>query len=61
MRIQYYIVLIQNGFDDLEIVKHLAQDDLIKIGIDKLGHQNKLLKCDNQINDTVFPSTQNDI
>ena len=40
---QYYNVLIEDGLDDLEIVKDLTQDDLIKIGVDKYGHQKKIV------------------
>ena len=42
---QYYDILLQNGFDDMEFVKDITKEDLLGIGIDKLGHQKRILKC----------------
>ena len=46
---QYYNILLQNGFDHLEFIKDMTKQDMIKIGIDKLGHQTRLIKCINKI------------
>ena len=56
--VAYYQLFIRNGFDTMELVKTLTDDDLRnEIGISKLGHRRKILmECQNQnqSNDTVF-------
>ena len=41
---QYYDKLLKNGFDDLEFIQNITKEDLKKIGIDKIGHQKRILK-----------------
>lgn len=41
----YFDVFIQNGIDDMDILSSLRMNDLINIGIDKLGHRIKIMKC----------------
>ena len=41
---EYFDILIENGLDDMEIIQDLNEDELISIGINKLGHRKKLLK-----------------
>eukprot|EP01095_Lingulamoeba_sp_RSL-Kostka_P000404 TRINITY_DN10650_c0_g1_i1.p1 TRINITY_DN10650_c0_g1~~TRINITY_DN10650_c0_g1_i1.p1 ORF type:complete len:306 (+),score=75.40 TRINITY_DN10650_c0_g1_i1:116-1033(+) len=41
---QYLTNFFKNGFDDIEMVKELSDEDLEEIGIDKLGHRKKILK-----------------
>ena len=56
--VAYYQLFIRNGFDTMELLKTLTEDDLRnEIGISKLGHRRKILmECQNQnqSNDTVF-------
>ena len=41
---QYFQVFVQQGFDELESIKDVTKDDLVAMGIDKVGHQRKILK-----------------
>ena len=41
---QYFQVFVQQGFDDLESIKDITKDDLNAMGIDKVGHQRRILK-----------------
>jgi len=41
---QYFQVFVQQGFDDLDSIKDVTKDDLNAMGIDKVGHQRKILK-----------------
>eukprot|EP01084_Bolivina_argentea_P051116 94009_1 len=41
---QYYGVLIDNGFDSFESIMEIEMNDLIQIGIHKLGHRKLILK-----------------
>ncbi|KAJ0033591.1 hypothetical protein NQD34_000698 [Periophthalmus magnuspinnatus] len=40
---QYYQVLVQNGYENIEFVSDISLEDLQEIGITKLGHQKKLM------------------
>ena len=42
---QYYDIFVDNGFDDMEFIKDVTNEDLQEIGIDKLGHRKRLMKC----------------
>eukprot|EP01083_Nonionella_stella_P004044 11632_1 len=48
---QYFDHLIMNGFDDLEAVKDLTKEYLEEIGIEKIGHQLKLLRFIRKMNE----------
>ena len=48
---QYTALLIENGFDDLEFIKEIKKEHLMEIGINKLGHQLRLLKCIKDLSD----------
>ena len=41
---QYLKLLKDDGFDDLEIVQDLTENDLRAMGIDKTGHRRKIIK-----------------
>eukprot|EP00483_Globobulimina_turgida_P003747 UN03753 len=41
---QYCEVFIEQGFDSLEVIMAITKEDLIAMGIDKVGHQRKILK-----------------
>ena len=41
---QYIDLLIENGMDDLDIIKYITANDLQGIGIDKVGHKIKIVK-----------------
>ena len=41
---QYFEALKDDGFDDMESVQDVTEDDLKAIGIDKTGHRRKILK-----------------
>ncbi|TKS68476.1 Caskin-1 CASK-interacting protein 1 [Collichthys lucidus] len=40
---QYYQVLVQNGYENVDFVSDISLEDLQEIGITKLGHQKKLM------------------
>lgn len=40
---QYYLTLVQNGYDSIGFISDISTDDLQEIGITKLGHQKKLM------------------
>ena len=40
---QYSTMFIANGFDSMDVIQHMEKKDLLEIGIDKLGHQKKIL------------------
>ncbi|XP_027874905.1 caskin-1-like isoform X3 [Xiphophorus couchianus] len=40
---QYYQVLVQNGYENIDFVSDISLEDLQEIGIAKLGHQKKLM------------------
>ena len=41
---QYFQVFVEQGFDDLEHIKDITKEDLEQMGIDKVGHQRRILK-----------------
>ena len=42
--LEYYNLFIENGFDDIDLIFDLNNNDLIEIGIKKKGHRMKILK-----------------
>ncbi|KAJ8001319.1 hypothetical protein DPEC_G00168310 [Dallia pectoralis] len=40
---QYYQVLVQNGYENIDFITEISWEDLQEIGILKLGHQKKLM------------------
>uniref|UniRef100_A0A8C9U7R6 CASK interacting protein 1 n=1 Tax=Scleropages formosus TaxID=113540 RepID=A0A8C9U7R6_SCLFO len=40
---QYYQVLVQNGYENIDFIANITWEDLQEIGITKLGHQKKLM------------------
>ncbi|XP_062304937.1 caskin-1 [Osmerus eperlanus] len=48
---QYYQVLVQNGYENMDFVSELSWDDLQEIGITKLGHQKKLMLAVRRLKD----------
>uniref|UniRef100_A0A8C7IIR9 CASK interacting protein 1 n=1 Tax=Oncorhynchus kisutch TaxID=8019 RepID=A0A8C7IIR9_ONCKI len=40
---QYYQVLVQNGYDNIDFITEISWEDLKEIGITKLGHQKKMM------------------
>ena len=40
---RYIGLMIENGFDSLDIIKTLTIQDLVDIGVDKLGHRKKII------------------
>ena len=41
---QYFDVFIKNGFEDLESICDITKDELTQINITKLGHQKKIIR-----------------
>eukprot|EP01084_Bolivina_argentea_P017202 32130_1 len=39
----YLELFIKNGFDQLKLIRNMTKQDMIQIGIDKLGHQKQIL------------------
>ena len=48
---QYFVVLINNGIEDLDTIKLITMETLMGIGIDKIGHQMKLMNCIKKLNE----------
>ncbi|KAG5854486.1 hypothetical protein ANANG_G00038350 [Anguilla anguilla] len=40
---QYYQILVQNGYENIDFITDITWEDLQEIGITKLGHQKKLM------------------
>ncbi|XP_010226812.1 PREDICTED: caskin-1-like, partial [Tinamus guttatus] len=40
---QYYKVLVENGYENIDFITDITWEDLQEIGITKLGHQKKLM------------------
>ncbi|XP_069022711.1 caskin-1 isoform X4 [Embiotoca jacksoni] len=40
---QYYQVLVQNGYENIDFISDISLEDLQEIGITKLGHQKKMM------------------
>ena len=40
---QYIDLFIENGLDDINIIKHIGMNELKQIGIDKIGHSIKIM------------------
>ncbi|XP_051807313.1 caskin-2 isoform X1 [Acanthochromis polyacanthus] len=40
---QYYQVLVQNGYENIDFISDISLEDLQEIGITKLGHQKKIM------------------
>lgn len=50
MDFQEYIKLFfDNGFDSIEVIKAITEEDLTKMGISKPGHRKKILLSVNKI------------
>eukprot|EP01083_Nonionella_stella_P114948 340268_1 len=47
---EYTHVLLENGYDDMQMVKDLTVEDLQDIGINKLGHARKIVKFAKKLN-----------
>ncbi|XP_067318273.1 caskin-1-like isoform X1 [Anolis sagrei] len=41
--VQYYKVLVENGYENIDFITDITWEDLQEIGITKLGHQKKLM------------------
>ena len=41
---QYFELLIENGFEDMESMRDITVEHLREMGIDKEGHRLKLMK-----------------
>ena len=51
---KYFNIFISNGFDSLNVIQNMTNQDLIDIGINKLGHRRKILaKIANNTNNTT--------
>merc|ERR1719419_733960 len=61
---QYFQVLNDNGFDDLEGALELTEQDLREMGIDKMGHRRKIMKKVQELkagrNRMIRPQQQHD-
>ncbi len=40
---EYYELFIQNGIDHIDVIKTITIDDLKAIGVNKLGHRNRMM------------------
>eukprot|EP01084_Bolivina_argentea_P284615 487852_1 len=57
---QYCNILVENGFDSLDAISTINMDELLQIGIQKMGHRKQLMKhiqlldCNNMIQNNVW-------
>ena len=58
---QYFDILIENGYDDLESVGDVTMEELSQIGIDKIGHRKKILKHALLLKDDITPLSQREL
>ena len=49
---QYYDTFMENGFDDMKFITNMKNEDLQEIGVDKLGHRKRIIKCINDMKNT---------
>jgi hypothetical protein len=47
----YFNNFIENGFEHISLLKNINDEDLIDIGIQKLGHRKLILKQISQLSD----------
>ncbi len=40
---EYFNLLIENGFEKMSLIKTITENDLIQIGISKIGHRRAIL------------------
>mmetsp|Transcript_13095 Transcript_13095/g.19831 ORF Transcript_13095/g.19831 Transcript_13095/m.19831 type:complete len:558 (-) Transcript_13095:160-1833(-) len=40
----YFELFMQHGFDDVDAIADITKEDLVQMGIDKIGHHRKILK-----------------
>ena len=52
---QYFELLIDNGFEDMESLKNITMEHLREIGIDKIGHRLRLMKSVATLSVDDFP------
>ncbi len=50
---QYYELLINNGFEDFNLIRGLNLDIMEQIGIDKIGHRVELLRRINNLEGNI--------
>ncbi|CAM9524480.1 unnamed protein product [Bubo scandiacus] len=53
---QYYKVLVENGYENIDFITDITWEDLQEIGITKLGHQKKLMLASVSAGSTPAPS-----
>ena len=46
---QYFELFIKEGFDELDVIKAITKQDLTAMGIDKLGHQRRIIQNAEQL------------
>eukprot|EP01083_Nonionella_stella_P091645 256298_1 len=46
----YFKTFIENGFDKFRLIEKITKNDLIEIGINKLGHQKEILSAADNLN-----------
>ncbi len=51
--LQYYKIFIENGYDDVDCIKDMNDNDLKIIGINKMGHRKKIIKSLNNIYNSI--------
>ena len=47
---QYFQLFMDQGIEDLESVGDITMNDLKEMGIDMIGHRNKIMKYARQLN-----------
>ena len=40
---EYYQLFVDNGFDTMELLRTLSDEDLVAVGVSKMGHRRKIL------------------
>merc|ERR1711933_717 len=55
---EYYQILIDQGFDDLDSIADINNNDLKEMNIDKIGHRKKILKHAQKLKSSNDPKQQ---
>ena len=58
---QYYNVLQEQGFDDMESVQEMTMEDLREMGVDMIGHRRKIMKKVRELNEGQMDVIAKDI
>ena len=53
---QYYDKFKEEGFDDISMISHLDNDDLLELGVHKMAHRKKILNAIKLLKKSFIPT-----